>query len=204
MISVTRTSRPHGSALLVIEDDEDAQVSIRSMLSRIVKATDVHIVGDLLTARQFLREQLPRAIVADYHLPDGSIVDLNLRDEDSIGLVVMTGRSDIVQMANLYSIVIKPRLREEREPYLEVVRGALIRPLRPEYRVSEVTTRLRMPRGMRRSSTSHPALGKAAVYMPSKHVARAGDLDEESVRKTNCQVLRDTGTVAKQDLRRSA
>jgi len=203
MTSVIRMTRQPGPDILLIEDMEDFQSTIPSILLRsgLVQSDGIAMARSLAEARAFLARFVPKAVVADYWLDDGCITALTelksgrLGLRQHVGLVVQSADSRVVNSANLISVVHKPNTRCERAPFIDAVRGALARPLREHFDAYEIFLRLNKPNGP--SQPSRPAMQRTGRHWPNKDLALASDVDIETARKVMAGGFRAMGTVSR-------
>jgi DNA-binding response OmpR family regulator len=195
MSGLIRMSNTSGNGILVIEDMDEFESTIRTMLLRegLAREDEVRVAGTIRDAKDELRRAIPRAVVADYSLPDGHITKLaSLLEREHVGMVVQTCHETIRVPANLDSIVEKPNSRTAKLALLAAVRGALHRPLYPEFTPQEIFMRIDrvvLPK------PSHPAkVEMARTGAENAQLAEAGQVDIETVRKAAAASFRLTGT----------
>ena len=99
------------SRVLVVDDDPQLQVALRSVLSR--ADLKVAAVGDRTQALEVITTAAPDLLVLDLTLPDGDGLDLlaDLRSWSDIPVLVLTGATDPRRMLAACCVALEPTSR---------------------------------------------------------------------------------------------
>lgn len=197
MSTLIRMSNASGRGVLIIEDMSECESLIRTIIVRagLAREEDIRLAETLAEARAQLARGIPRAVVADYSLPDGVITRLVSLHHEHVGLVVQTAFDNIRIPANLTSIVAKPVTRALRGPFIDALRAALERPLRPEFTPSEIFFRLNHVTSYKTARPAMAAMGHTGYE--NLALADAGQVDIETARKVMAEDYRATGTTGR-------
>lgn len=120
----------HQSVVLLIENDTDNSSPCRVLVESI--GATCFTVKSLEDAQRVLRQNAPDVIVVDYHLPDGTGIDLiaHLRqglEDRSTPILLLTGEIDPHEleravMMGIYAFLAKPFNSEE---FVKLVNSAI-------------------------------------------------------------------------------